>query len=207
MPVLLLIRHGDNNFLKEHKLPGRLPGIHLNEEGVEQAKELARTLASLPLSAIYTSPLERAIETATPLAQAQHLNLKTIPSLNDTDVGRWAGRSWEILQRTRISRTVYKDPLTFRFPEGESFLEVQTRVIRSLQSISSSHSTEERIAIVFHADPIKLALAHYLDMPLASFQRLTVQTGSISILSISIAHCCLLAQNLIPPCTLPRFDR
>jgi broad specificity phosphatase PhoE len=97
MTTLFLIRHGDNDYLRKNILPGRLPGVHLNEHGQQQAADLARTLCLLPLKAIYSSPLERAIETATPLANLQKLEIKIIPDLADTDVGNWAGRSWKAL--------------------------------------------------------------------------------------------------------------
>jgi len=93
MPTLLLIRHGENDYLKRNKIPGRLPGIHLNTRGRQQAAELARTLSSLPIKALYSSPLERAVETAEPLSQSLGLEIQLRPDLTDTDVGQWEGRS------------------------------------------------------------------------------------------------------------------
>ncbi|MFH1907463.1 MAG: histidine phosphatase family protein, partial [Chloroflexota bacterium] len=87
MPTLFLIRHGDNDYLKKGRLAGQLPGVHLNETGREQAAELARTLAGVPLKALYSSPLERAVETAEPLAMALRLEVQPRPDLTDTDVG------------------------------------------------------------------------------------------------------------------------
>ena len=89
MPTLLLIRHGENDYLKNSRMPGRLPGIHLNARGLEQAAELSRTLSVLPIIALYSSPLERAIETAEPLAQMLGLEIQILPDLTDTDVGEW----------------------------------------------------------------------------------------------------------------------
>ena len=91
MPILLLIRHGENIFLKQGRLPGLLPGIRLNKRGQEQAAALAETLKTFPIKAIYASPLERAVETAEPLAQALGLPIQLRPGLVDTDVGEWQG--------------------------------------------------------------------------------------------------------------------
>ena len=91
MPTLLLIRHGENDFLKQNRLPGRLPDIHLNKHGREQAAALGETLKAFPIRAIYASPLERAVETAEPLAQALGLTIQLRPGLLDTNVGEWEG--------------------------------------------------------------------------------------------------------------------
>ena len=99
MPTLLLIRHGENEYVKQGRLPGRLPGIHLNEHGQAQAKALAESLKSLPIRAIYASPLERAIETAEPLAQALGFDIQLRPALLDTHVGEWEGQLLKKLRK------------------------------------------------------------------------------------------------------------
>ena len=203
MPTLLLIRHGENDFLAKNRLPGHIPGIHLNGRGHEQAAELARTLSRLPIKAIYSSPLERAVETAEPLAQSLGLGIQLRPNLTDTDVGEWAGRSWKALGRTRLWKVIQQTPSQFQFPGGETFVLTQERVVRALDAIASAHA-DELIAVFFHADPIKLAVAHYLGMPLDTFQRLTVSTGSVTILKIDGSTVKLLALNLIPPFSFPK---
>ena len=203
MPTLLLIRHGENDYLKKNKLPGRLPGIHLNARGHEQAAELARTLSRLPIKAIYSSPLERAIETAEPLAKSLGLGIQLRPDLTDTDVGLWEGRSWRVLGRTRLWKVLQKTPSKFQFPGGETFVQSQERVVHTLDAIASTHA-DELIAIVFHADPIKLAVAHYLGLTLDNFQRLTAHTGSVTILKVEGIAVKILASNLIPPFSFPK---
>jgi probable phosphomutase (TIGR03848 family) len=199
MTTLLLIRHGENDFLKKNKMPGRLPGIHLNARGRAQAEELAAALKDIPLAAIYASPLERALETAEPLARDKGLDIHIFPELTDTDVGAWAGRSWKVLRRTRAWKTIQERPSAFRFPGGESFPECQTRTVATLQQIAASHKPEEIVAVVFHADPIKLAVAHLLGMPLDHFQRLTVETGSITELKFGKTGARLTRLNCKPP--------
>jgi probable phosphoglycerate mutase len=203
MPTLLLIRHGENDYLANSKLPGRIPGIHLNGRGHEQAAELARSLGDLPIKAIYSSPLERAIETSHPLARALGLGIQLQPGLIDVHVGEWEGRSWKVLGRTKLWKLIQQTPSQFQFPGGETFVQVQERVVRTLDAIVGSHN-EELIAVVFHADPIKLAVAHYLGLSLDNFQRLTVNTGSVTILKMDGASVKLLALNLIPPLSFPK---
>jgi broad specificity phosphatase PhoE len=204
MTTLFLIRHGENDFLKKNILPGRLPDIHLNERGREQASELARTLDRVPFKAIYSSPLERAVETAAPLAQTCKKKVRLVPDLLDTDVGEWVGRSWKMLGRRKDWKVVQEAPSQFRFPGGESFVEAQTRVAAALGKIAKAHKDNELAAVIFHADPIKLAVAYFLGLPLDNFQRLSVGTGSVTILNISGQRARLLALNLVPPFPLPK---
>jgi probable phosphoglycerate mutase len=203
MPILLLIRHGENDYVKKDKLPGQLTGIHLNAHGREQADALARTLGPFPIQAIYSSPLERAIETATPLSNEKKLKITIIPALIDTNVGKWAGRSWKTLQRTKDWKVIQDTPSQFSFPDGESFAGVQRRILAALETIIAAHGKDEMLAIIFHGDPIKLALAQFLCLPLDNFQRLSAYTGSVSIIKIDGKSTRLLACNLIPPFTFP----
>ena len=203
MSTLLLIRHGENDYLKKNRLPGHLPGIHLNERGREQAAELVRTLGQLPIKAIYSSPLERAVETAEPLAQTLGLGIQIRPPLTDVDPGLWTGRSWKDLRRTKDWKVIQHTPSQFQFPGGETFLQAQQRIVAALTAISTAHK-REMVAVVFHADPIKLAVAHYLGLPLDNFQRLTIHAGSVTVMEIGESTARLLASNLIPPFSFPK---
>jgi len=203
MPILLLIRHGENDYLKKNILPGRIPGVYLNDEGRKQAGALAAALKDLPIAAIYSSPLERAVETASPLAQAKGLEIQVEPGLSDTDVGEWAGRSWKALERSKAWKVIQQTPSQFHFPRGESFAENQERAVAALEQIAAAHRKDKMVAVVFHADPIKLAVAHYIGLPLDNFQRLTSRTGSVTILKIDGPKIKLLALNLIPPFSFP----
>ena len=203
MPTLFLIRHGENDYLKKNILPGRIPGVHLNDEGRQQAEALAAALKALPIAAIYSSPLERAVETASPLAHAKGLEIQVEPGLSDTDVGVWAGRSWKALGRTKQWKVIQQTPSQFRFPGGESFAENQERAVATLERIAASHRKDKMVAVIFHADPIKLAVAHYIGLPLDNFQRLTARTASVTILKIDGANAKLLGLNLIPPFCFP----
>jgi probable phosphoglycerate mutase len=199
MPLLLLIRHGENEFVKTGKMAGRLPGVHLNERGRQQATDLAEALKDIPLKAIYSSPLERAMETAEPIAAACKLEIQLRPDLMDTDIGKWQGRSLKALSRMKKWKIVQRAPSRFTFPEGESFQQNQTRIVSCLDEIAARHKPKDIVAVVFHADPIKLAVAYYLGMPLDHFQRLACDTGSVTVLYISEMGAHIMKLNQRPP--------
>lgn len=196
MPLLLLVRHGENEFVKNGRLAGRLPGVHLNDTGRVQAQELADRLAKAPIKAIYSSPLERAMETAAPLAEALDLEVSTRPGLLETDYGEWQGKTLKSLRRRRLWRVVQATPALARFPGGESFADCQHRVCREIEGICSQHKPKDLIALVFHADPIKLAVAYYIGLPLDQFQRLSASPASVTALHIAESSTRLLTLNL-----------
>ncbi len=203
MPTLLLIRHGENPFVKQDRLPGRLPGIHLNERGREQAAALADALKALPIRAIYSSPLERAVETAGPLAQALGLPIQPRPNLLDTDVGEWQGLLVRDLRKSPQWKHEQERPSTFVFPGGESFIQLQERLVGEIEAIRRAHKQKDVLAVVFHSDPIKLVLAHFLGLPLDNFQRFSLAPGSVSILVLGKSGAHLAGVNLRPPFALP----
>ena len=200
MPLLLLLRHGENDFVKSSKMAGRIPGIHLNEKGRKQAEVLGEALKDFPITAIYSSPLERAMETAEPIARARKLQIFQEPDLMDTNIGKWEGRSWKVLRLTKAWKIVQNAPSRFRFPEGESFAEAQLRYSNTLERIVKKHNKpKDIVAVVFHADPIKLAVSHFLGLPLDHFQRLSCNTGSLTMLQVSEAGANLVTLNQRPP--------
>jgi len=200
MPLLLLIRHGENDFVKTGKLPGHLSGIHLNERGQKQAQALGEALKDVPLKAIYSSPLERAMETAEPIATPHQLEIIQEPGLRDANVGKWEGKSLKVLRLTNAWKVVQHSPSRFQFPEGESFIDLQTRIANALESIVKKHNKpKDIVAVVFHADPIKLAVAHFLGLPLDHFQRLSCDTGSVSALYLGEMGANLIKLNQRPP--------
>jgi probable phosphomutase (TIGR03848 family) len=176
---ILLIRHGLNDYVKEHRLAGRTPGVHLNAEGLAQAAALAERLMSAAIGAIYTSPLERACETAAPLAGRLALNVQLLDGVKETDCGEWTGQPLDELNKTDLWRQVQGCPSLFRFPGGESIAEIQARVAAAVEIVRLAHP-EQTVAIFSHADPIKLAVAFYLGMPLDLFQRIEVAPASIT---------------------------
>lgn len=203
MPLLLLIRHGENDFVKTGRLAGRLPEVHLNEKGRQQAAELAQALGNLPIKAIYSSPLERARETAAPLAAKLGLEAQTRPGLIETGIGEWAGQELKALRKLPEWKLAQEAPSRFRFPQGESFAESQLRIVTEIETILRLHRKEDVIACFSHADPIKLATAYYLGMPLDHFQRLGCDTASVTVFLLGEAGALLSKLNQRPPFHIP----
>ncbi len=200
MPLLLLIRHGENEYVKTGKMAGRLPEVHLNERGQKQAEALGEALKDVPIKAIYSSPLERAVETAMPIANAHKLEIQIEADLLESDVGKWQGKSWKVLRLMKVWKIVQQAPSRFRFPEGESFPEMQTRVVSALERIIQYHKKPNEIVVcVFHSDPIKLAVSHFLGLPLDHFQRLSCDTGSITVIHVGESNANLVRLNQRPP--------
>ncbi len=176
---LLLIRHGENDWVGTDRLAGRTPDVHLNEKGRQQAADLAPLLAKQPIAAIYSSPLERCIETAQPLAQALNQTIFTEPDLLEVDYGEWRGANLKELAKLSEWQMVQHFPSTFRFPGGETLREVQNRAIQALERICIQHPNQV-IAVFSHADLIRLCVANYMGTPLDLFQRVVIGTASIS---------------------------
>lgn len=200
MPLLLLIRHGENEYVKTGKLAGRLPGVHLNQRGQQQAAALGDALKDVPIKAIYSSPLERAMETAAPIAAARKLEIQQEPGLLDTQIGDWQGRSLAMLRLTKAWKVVQNAPSRFRFPNGESFPECQARIVTVLERLIQKHQKpQDIVAVVFHADPVKLAVTHFLGMPIDHFQRLGCDTGSLTAVHAGISSATVIKLNQRPP--------
>jgi probable phosphomutase (TIGR03848 family) len=202
MPLFLLIRHGENDYVKKGRLAGRTPGVHLNTRGQQQSRALVETLAGAPLKAIYSSPLERALETAGPLAAACGLEVCTLPGLTELDPGEWQGKTLKALRRLKLWRVVQGAPSRMRFPGGESFVEAQQRIVRELEQLCARHDAQDLVACVSHADPIKLAVAFYLGLPIDLFQRLAVSPASITALHLGESGSQLVTLNYDPSFSL-----
>jgi probable phosphoglycerate mutase len=195
MPVFLLIRHGMNDYVKKGLLAGRTPGVHLNDKGRAQAQTLAEKLSAAPIKAIYSSPMERAMETAEPIAKALNLEVVALPGLLETDCGEWVGQSLKSLRRLKAWRVVQSTPSVFRFPGGESFEEVQHRFVSELLGLAARHDPKDIVICVSHGDPIKLAIAYFIGLPLDNFQRLGVNTATITALHIGEGGSFLMSLN------------
>jgi len=197
MPLLYLIRHGENDFTGK-RLAGCQPGVHLNANGKIQAQRLADYLAGTPFTAIYSSPLERAVETAQPLAERRGLAVQPREGLMEVDFGRWQGLTFTYLRRLSNWKELYKNAETFTFPDGESISAAQRRVVAALDDIASRHSEKDAVACVSHSDSIRLAVAFYLHMPLAGFHQLRVDLVSITVLAMGKGTAYLAAFNCPP---------
>lgn len=181
MSTLLLIRHGETPYNVNGKMAGRLAGVPLNEKGRKQAEAVGEALKNAPIKWIYSSPLERAQETASFLAKNLGLEIQIAPGINETDIGDWTGRSVKQCARTKLWDVVINRPGQLTFPGGESFAAIQARTVAELEAIAARHP-EELVACFSHADPIRLAVAHFLNMPIDSFQRIGVDNCSVCVI-------------------------
>ena len=193
MTLFYLIRHGENDWTGK-KITGWAPGIHLNARGQGQAEAMPGLLAGVRLKAVYSSPLERTLETAEPLARRQGLRVVARPALGEVRYGRWEGQSLPSLRRRKLWAIIQQSPSLARFPDGESFIEAQSRVVAEMETLRAEHA-RDTIACVSHADVIKLAIAHYLGLSLDHFQRLSIAPASISLLSVIDGQARLLRLN------------
>lgn len=181
MTYLFLIRHGENEWVETGKLAGRTPGVHLNEKGHQQSAALAERLANQPITAIYSSPLVRCVETAQPLAQRLGVPVCEETGLLEVDYGEWRGAELKELSKKPDWQLVQMYPSGFRFPGGETLREVQSRVVATLERIRTEHAGEA-IALFAHGDILRTTLAWYLGAPLDLFQRIVINTASVSLL-------------------------
>ena len=181
MAIFLLVRHGKND-LVGNKLAGRLPDVHLNGEGQAQARRLAADFAAWDIKAVISSPLEWARETAEPIARIHDLPVETNDGLVEIDYGLWQGKSFKQLRRSKLWKEVQEAPDGFCFPGGESFTEAQSRITQTLHAISQAYAEKDMVVCVSHCDMIRLAVAFFLAMPLNAFQRLHIDTASVTIL-------------------------
>jgi probable phosphomutase (TIGR03848 family) len=176
---LFLIRHGENDWVGTDRLAGRTPGVHLNEKGRQQAEELAQLLQQQPISAVYSSPLDRCMQTAQPLADALQLPVTVETGVLEVDYGEWQAGHLKELSKLPEWQHVQHYPSTFRFPQGETLREVQSRAVSAIERIRDAHPNGV-VAIFSHGDVIRTTIAHYLGTPIDLFQRVIINTASIS---------------------------
>lgn len=180
---MLLVRHGVTPTTGT-TLPGRAPGLHLGDEGRAQAQAVADRLADLErIAAVYASPLERTRETAKPIGKAVATRVAIERGLIECDFGDWTGEPLKKLMKLPDWTRVQRHPSGFRFPGGESFTEMQTRITAALAKLAERHRGGVVIA-VSHADPIKAAVAHALGTHLDLFQRIVISPCSVTAISL-----------------------
>lgn len=204
MTILLLIRHASNDYIKEGRLAGRTPGVHINAQGQREADDLGRRTSHLPIEAIYSSPLERAVDTANAIANCHKLPVQIIDGLMETHAGDWTGRKLSELNGTDTWKAIQTKPIGVQLPGGESIDEVQTRMVAAIEEIRKKHPGGI-VAIVSHADPLKSVVAHYLTWDLNNFQRIAISPASVTVLEVDDKGVSLLRTNDTGP--LPKFEK
>lgn len=191
MTCFIFIRHGDTDHTGS-VLSGRLPDIHLNERGRQQAAGLPRRLQALPPDLICSSPLERTLETAEPLAQEFGLDTRILPDLLELNYGHWTGRRPADLDADAYWQHYNRHRSTSRIPGGDLLAEAQLRMLKAMDNLHRE-MPNARIALVSHSDPIKAVLGYCVGMPLDFINRLQVDPASLSVVSFGAGeprvHC------------------
>jgi probable phosphomutase (TIGR03848 family) len=192
--LVLLVRHGQTPTTGA-SLPGRAPGLHLADSGIAQANAVAARIGALSkVTAVYASPLERTRETAAPIGKATGLKVRIERGLLECDFGDWTGSKLKDLFKLPEWGTVQRYPSGFRFPNGESFTEMQQRITGTIARLVAQHPGETIVA-VSHADPIKAAVAHAMGTHLDLFQRIVVSPCSVSAVAYGAGGPIVLAVN------------
>jgi probable phosphoglycerate mutase len=182
MTKFLLIRHATTDTVGK-RLSGRTAGVHLNEEGKRQAQNLAKRLTNISITAIYSSPLERAVETAEVIAKSHQLQTIICNNFLEIDFGEWTNGSFEELQSQQQFNLFNTFRSCTRIPGGELMLEAQARMVAGLQQLCVQHPNET-VAVVSHSDLIKAAITYYAGIHLDLFQRIEVSPASVSIVEV-----------------------
>ncbi len=182
--TLLIVRHGQTTWNVEHRLPGQLPNVALNENGRQQAARLAEALTVLPVSAIISSPLERARDTAEYIAKGRDISIQLEPDLMDTQIGSWAGQVIEDIAKSDPAWKEYvRDPTVA--PEGvETFPQVQQRVVAAIERWRSQDNIGPYPVFVAHADVIKLLVAHYSGLEAGKAGSIHIDNASVSLVEL-----------------------
>lgn len=183
--LVFLIRHATADY-RPGKLYGWTPGVHLSSRGRDEVKRLASRLEPVRLAAIYSSPLERCVETAEAIAEGRRQGVSVVEGVGEVRYGSWQGRSFRSLARTKLWRVVQLTPSQASFPGGESLLELQRRGVEAVDAIRRRHG-RGIVAVVSHADMIKAIVAHYIGLHLDLFQRLHVEPASVTVLAFADA--------------------
>jgi probable phosphomutase (TIGR03848 family) len=181
--ICILIRHGLTDVVG-NSLCGWTPGVHLNEQGRAQAEALPGRLAGAPIAAIYSSPLERALETAAPLSKRLGIKVETSKALGEIDFGHWTGRSFESLNDDPEWRRFNNYRSGTKIPGGEWIGDAQLRVVRELEELRGRHPSET-VAVFSHGDILRSALAYYLGVSIDLAHRIEISPVSVNIVELN----------------------
>jgi probable phosphoglycerate mutase len=190
---LLFIRHGHSEATDIY-LPGRMPGVHLSQTGNEQAAQLARDLDKFKIDRIFSSPLERAVETAEYISSAKKIKLEIMDGLLEINFGGWSGKSFEELKKLEDWTKFNYFRTNTRPPEGETILEVQARVVAAIDKVFKA-DPGKTFAFVSHGDCIRAAIAYYTGLHPDLMSRIKIHNAAVSVLKIHDWDCELQCLN------------
>jgi probable phosphomutase (TIGR03848 family) len=181
MPLFYLLRHAESRANSEGILAGRIEGITLSKRGLEQSRELTKALKTLEIKNIYSSPLERCLETVAPFARYSGKPVKIANEFIEMEYGLWSGRKLASLRREKLWKSIQTNPSKVKFPEGESFTALSKRIRTGLNSLAKRHP-RGGVLIVSHGDPIKIAISETLGLKIDDFQKIVVDPASLTII-------------------------
>ena len=181
-----LVRHGATDAIGR-TFTGRRPGVRLNREGREQAERLAARFQNLDIRSVFSSPAERALQTAQSIASAARVTVEQRNAFHEIDIGSWGGATFEDLNLDEEFRLFNSVRSLTRPPSGELMLEVQNRAVGELLRIAEQYAGSA-VVVVSHSDVIRSALAYFLGMPLDLAHRLVIGLASVSLVQLSREH-------------------
>jgi probable phosphomutase (TIGR03848 family) len=179
--TVLLVRHATT--AATGKRLGGWTDASLDERGVAQAEATAERLAGAPLVAVYSSPIVRTRETARIVAKPHGLRVRTRKGLGEVDYGDWTDRTLASLRKLVYWKVIQTTPSRVSFPGGGTIRGVQATAVDTIEALAADHP-DDTIAVVSHADVLKAVVAHYLGMPLDTFQRIHIAPASVSVLHL-----------------------
>lgn len=181
MTTVLLVRHGLTR-LTGATLAGWTPDLHLDDRGTAQAAALAERLSGVPVAAVVSSPLERCVETVTPVVAAREVDVELDERLGECRYGDWTGRELKALAKEPLWKVVQAHPSAVTFPGGESLRDVQTRAVSAIRDWNARLGAEATWIACSHGDVIKAIVADALGLHLDLFQRIHVDPASLTVI-------------------------
>ena len=192
MTDFYLVRHGETGV--RNRLCGRMPGIHLNDEGREQAGRTAQRFANLSIAAVYSSPLERTQETAECIAAVVKRPVQIVEAVSEVDYGDWTGMWLDVLDEGTRWRQYSAFRSGARIPGGENMIELQSRFTNWMEEIRRRYAGE-KIVVVSHQDPIKAAVAYYAGLHSDTFSRFHISPAATTVIRVDDNGAHLLTLN------------
>lgn len=196
MALILLVRHGQTDENVNGRISGQGPAP-LNGRGQEQAKLAGQVLASLNVTRLISSPVVRALQTATILAEHLHVGMEQEPDLREVGYGDWEGQTFQAVRGDNAFKLVMNDPINAVFPNGESLVSVQQRGVRVVETIRQG-AAKDVVVLVSHGDVIRMLVAHYLGMTFNDYRRITIDNGAISVIELFENWIRVKAVNFVP---------
>jgi probable phosphomutase (TIGR03848 family) len=182
MTTFLLLRHAHSVANKAGILAGQLEGIGLSKDGIAQVNKLTSSFENLKIDRIISSPMQRCLETVEGIARSKRKRISIDERLIEMNYGSWSGKKLSKLSRMKEWKVIQTKPSAFRFPQGESFKELEERIESLLKDLSRKYP-KETILIITHGDIVKIAASLTVGSGLNNFQKFAVDPCSLTTLS------------------------